>query len=364
VRSFGPATSPLGDAVESPYSARFPTESFRGDNRAAIVVPGGWSQAWGSTRERGVPEFVHRPVMGPEVVELFAPVPSGLVVDATVGGGGHARLILAARRDVHLLGIDRDPDAVAAAREALAGFGRRAHVVRAGFEDIADVVRNESEGNVVGILFDLGLSSPQVDRPERGFSYWLDAPLDMRMDSTQELTAEEVLNTYSEEDLAAIIANNGEERFASRVARAIVAARPLHTTRELVDAVRGAIPAPARRRGRHPARRTFQAIRMEVNRELPNLGAGLDESVHLLTPGGRILVLAYQSLEDRIVKQRFGAWAARHEPEPPSMPVERQLEPLVRLLTRRPRRPTAQEIADNPRSASARLRAAEKLPVS
>jgi 16S rRNA (cytosine1402-N4)-methyltransferase len=363
VRSLGPATSPLGDAVESPYSARFPTESFRGDIRAAIVVPGGWWRAWGSTRERGVPEFVHRPVMGREVVELLAPVPEGLVVDATVGGGGHARLVLESRPDLRLLGIDRDPDAVDAARDALAGFGRRAHVVRAGFEDLADIVSNESEGNIVGVLFDLGLSSPQVDRPERGFSYWLDAPLDMRMDSTQELTAEQVLNTYSEEDLAAIISSNGEERFAVRIARAIVAARPVHTTRELVDVIRSAIPAPARRRGRHPARRTFQAIRMEVNKELPNLGAGLDESVHLLTPGGRILVLAYQSLEDRIVKRRFAEWAARSEPAPPGMPVQRQLEPLVRVLTRRPRRPTAQEIADNPRSASARLRAAEKLPI-
>jgi 16S rRNA (cytosine1402-N4)-methyltransferase len=310
-----------------------------------------------------VPEFVHRPVMSREVVELLAPVPPGLVVDATVGGGGHARLILEARADVHLLGIDRDPDAVTAARDTLAGFGRRARVARAGFEDLADIVSNESEGDIVGILFDLGLSSPQVDRPERGFSYWLDAPLDMRMDSAQELTAEQVVNTYSEDDLAAIIANNGEERFAGRIARAIVAARPLHTTRELVDVTRGAIPAPARRRGRHPARRTFQAIRMEVNKELQNLGAGLDESVHLMTPGGRILVLAYQSLEDRIVKQRFSEWAARSAPEPPGMPVSRPLDPLVRLLTRRPRRPTAEEISDNPRSASARLRAAEKLRV-
>lgn len=310
-----------------------------------------------------MPEFVHRPVMDREVVELFAPVPTGLIVDATVGSGGHARRILEARTDVHLLGIDRDPDAVTAARGALAGFGRRARVVQGGFEDLADIVSTESEGDIVGILFDLGLSSPQVDRPERGFSYWLDAPLDMRMDSTQELTAEQVVNTYSEEDLAAIIAGNGEERFASRIARAIVAARPLRTTRELVDVTRGAIPAPARRRGRHPARRTFQAIRMEVNKELPNLEAGLDESVHMLTPGGRILVISYHSLEDRMVKQRFAGWAGRTDREPPRMPVRRQLEPLVRLLTRRPRRPTADEIADNPRSASARLRAAEKLPV-
>jgi 16S rRNA (cytosine1402-N4)-methyltransferase len=308
-----------------------------------------------------VPEFVHQPVMGREVVELLAPVPPGLIVDATVGGGGHARLVLEARDDVRVLGIDRDPDAVTAARDALAGFGRRARVVRGGFEDLAEMVSTEGEGNIVGILFDLGVSSPQLDRRERGFSYWADAPLDMRMDSAQDLTAAEVVNTYAEDDLAAVIAANGEERFARRIARAIVAARPLSTTGELVDAVRAGIPAPARRRGRHPARRTFQAIRMEVNRELPNLAAGLDESVHLLTPGGRILVVAYHSLEDRLVKRRFQAWAGREDTEPPGMPVSTPRHALVRILTRRPRRPAADEVAANPRSESARLRAAEKV---
>ena len=309
-----------------------------------------------------MPEFAHEPVMGREVTELLTPVPPGLIVDATVGGGGHARLVLEARDDVRVLGIDRDPDAVTAARDALAGFGRRARVVRGRFEDLAGIVSTEREGNIVGILFDLGVSSPQLDTPERGFSYWADAPLDMRMDSAQELTAAEVVNRYAEDDLAAIIAGNGEERFARRVARAIVAARPLRTTGELVDAIKAGIPAPARRRGRHPARRTFQAIRMEVNRELPNLAAGLDESVHLLTPGGRVLVVAYHSLEDRLVKRRFAAWAGRHDPDPPGMPVAKPRHPLVRLLTRRPRRPGADEVAENPRAASARLRAVEKLP--
>jgi 16S rRNA (cytosine1402-N4)-methyltransferase len=269
--------------------------------------------------------------------------------------------VLEARDDVRVLGIDRDPDAVTAARDALAGFGPRARVVRGGFEDLAGIVSTEREGNIVGILFDLGVSSPQLDRSERGFSYWSDAPLDMRMDSAQALTAAQVVNTYAEDELAAIIAANGEERFAKRIARAIVAARPVRTTGELVDAIRAGIPAPARRRGRHPARRTFQAIRMEVNRELPNLAAGLDESVHLLTPGGRILVVAYHSLEDRLVKRRFAAWAGRDDPEPPGMPVARERNPLVRLLTRRPRRPEADEVAQNPRSASARLRAVEKV---
>jgi 16S rRNA (cytosine1402-N4)-methyltransferase len=308
-----------------------------------------------------VSEFVHQPVMGREVVELLAPVPPGLIVDATVGGGGHARLVLEARDDVRVLGIDRDPDAVTAARDALAGFGPRARVVRGGFESLAGIVSTEREGNIVGILFDLGVSSPQLDRSERGFSYWSDAPLDMRMDSAQQLTAADVVNTYAEDDLAAVIAGNGEERFARRIARAIVAARPLRTTGELVDTIRAGIPAPARRRGRHPARRTFQAIRMEVNRELPNLAAGLDESVHLLTPGGRILVVAYHSLEDRLVKRRFATWAGLDDPDPPGMPVTTPRNPLVRLLTRRPRRPDASEVAENPRSASARLRAVEKV---
>jgi 16S rRNA (cytosine1402-N4)-methyltransferase len=270
--------------------------------------------------------------------------------------------VLDARDDVRVLGIDRDPDAVTAARDALAGYGRRARVERGRFEDLAGIVSTEREGNIVGILFDLGVSSPQLDTPERGFSYWADAPLDMRMDSAQELTAAEVVNTYSEDDLAAVIAGNGEERFARRIARAIVNDRPLQTTGELVDAIKAGIPAPARRRGRHPARRTFQAIRMEVNRELPNLAAGLDESVHLLTPGGRLLVVAYHSLEDRLVKRRFATWAGRHDPEPPGMPVAKTRRPLVRLLTRRPRRPGAEEVAENPRAASARLRAVEKLP--
>jgi 16S rRNA (cytosine1402-N4)-methyltransferase len=304
--------------------------------------------------------------MAREVLELLAPVPAGIVVDATVGGGGHAHLLLEARPDVELLGIDRDADAVTAARERLGTFGDRARIVHGGFEDVADIVRREvggpkSEGNIMGILFDLGTSSPQLDRPERGFSYWGEAPLDMRMDAAQELTAETVVNEYSEARLAELIATNGEERFARQVASRIVAHRPLHTTADLVEAVKEAVPARARRHGGHPARRTFQAIRMEVNRELPNLADGLDESVHLLGPGGRVLVLAYHSLEDRIVKERFSAWAGSHQQVPPGFPVEPERNRLVRLLTRRPMRPRSDEVAENPRARSARLRAAERL---
>ncbi len=305
--------------------------------------------------------YQHLPVMGREVVELLTGVPEGIVVDATVGGGGHARLLLEARGDLRLVGIDRDPAAVAAAGAALAPYGDR--VVQGGFHEMTAIVRSVSEGSVMGILMDLGVSSPQLDHTERGFSYWGDAPLDMRMDSIQELTAEAVVNEYSEADLARLIATNGEERFAHRIAAAIVAARPLRTTGELANIVRDAIPARNRRHGGHPARRTFQAIRMEVNRELPNLAEGLDESVHLLAPGGRILVLSYHSLEDRLVKERFAKWTAE-APIPPGMPVEPTRNSVARILTRRSLRPSAEEVAANPRARSARLRAAERLGVA
>jgi 16S rRNA (cytosine1402-N4)-methyltransferase len=305
--------------------------------------------------------YQHRPVMRREVVELLAPVPPGVVVDATVGGGGHARAVLEARPDLRLLGIDRDRDAVAASRVALAEFGDRVRIEHGGFEGVAEIVKQASEGMVTGMLFDLGVSSPQLDWTERGFSYWGDAPLDMRMDASQELTAERVVNEYSEAELAAVLQKFGEERYARRVAARIVAARPLRTTTDLVTAIKAAIPAPARRIGGHPARRTFQAIRMEVNRELPNLAEGLDESVHLLAPSGRILVLAYHSLEDRLVKERFARWTGAAEPQPPGLPVEPVHNALVRVLTKRPLRPQAAEVEDNPRAKSARLRAAEKV---
>ena len=308
-------------------------------------------------------EFSHLPVMWREVVELLLPVPAGLFVDCTVGGGGHATAVLEARPDLRLLGIDRDADAAAAARLRLEPFGDRAHVVQGGFERLAELVGLHAEGEqVMGILMDLGVSSPQLDRPERGFSYRFDAPLDMRMDSKQLLTAADVVNCYDVDELAEVIARYGEERFARRIARGIVAARPLQSTRELVDVIRSSIPAATRRKGGHPARRTFQAIRMEVNRELPNLAEGLGDSVHVLGPGGRVLVLAYHSLEDRMVKETFAGWADTAGPALPRLPVpEASRKPLVRLLTRRALRPSADEVAANRRAESVRLRAAERL---
>ncbi|MGH8975014.1 MAG: 16S rRNA (cytosine(1402)-N(4))-methyltransferase RsmH, partial [Acidimicrobiia bacterium] len=287
--------------------------------------------------------------MSREVVSAFVSVPAGLLVDGTVGGAGHARALLDARPDCRLLGLDRDAGAVAAATTALAPYGERAVVVHAGFEDLAELL----EDSPTGVLFDLGVSSPQLDRPERGFSYRADAPLDMRMDRSQALSAWEVVNEYEEAELARVIARWGEERFARAIARRIAARRPLDTTAQLAEVVRDAIPAPARRRGPHPARRTFQAIRMEVNAELDHLGAGLDAAFAALAPGGRLAVLAYHSLEDRMVKHRFTDWSSL-PPLPRGLPVAPdQPPPPGTLVTRRALRPAAGEIADNPRAESA-----------
>ena len=308
--------------------------------------------------------FVHLPVLAGEVVDLILPTPPGLIVDCTLGGGGHAGLLLDARPDCRLLGIDRDADALIAARHHLARFGDRVEFVQQEFGQLREAV--DSRGEVVAVLMDLGVSSPQLDRPERGFSYRFDVPLDMRMDSRQSLTASTVVNEYDELELASLIARYGEERFARRVARAIVGARPLHTTAELVEIVTNAIPAATRRIGGHPARRTFQAVRMEVNRELPNLAEGLDESVHLLAPGGRVLVMAYHSLEDRMVKQRMREWSddGSSDHRTNKLPIAPHRNPLTRLLTRKAVRPTPQELVDNPRSESVRLRASEKIGVA
>jgi len=235
-------------------------------------------------------DYSHRPVMLDEVVAAFAPVPDGLFVDATVGGGGHTAALLDAHPGWRALGIDRDPAALEAAGRALARVGDRARLVRARFDAIAGLVGPEE--HVVGVLFDLGVSSPQLDQPGRGFSYRGAGPLDMRMGPDGELTAATVVNTYPADRLAALFRANGEQRFGMRIARAIVAARPIGDTAELAEVVRAAIPAPARRHGGHPARRVFQAIRIEVNDELRILGGAIDAAIDLLEPSGRIAVLA------------------------------------------------------------------------
>jgi 16S rRNA (cytosine1402-N4)-methyltransferase len=309
------------------------------------------------------PGFSHRPVLVDEVVELLTAVPPGVVIDGTVGGGGHARALLEARADLSVLGLDRDAEAVEAARSALAGFGDRVTVVHAGFEDLDAVAEEYANADVAAVLLDLGVSSHQLDRPERGFSYRADAPLDMRMDRAQPASAADVVNTYPEPDLARVIARYGEERFARAIARRIVRRRPIDTTGELVDVIKDAIPAPARRRGGHPARRTFQALRIEVNRELEHLDRGLDAAVNVITPKGRLAVLSYHSLEDRMVKRRFAGWATGglHAPGIPTQTSA--IAPVVDIVTRRAIRASAREISDNPRSESVRLRVVEKKAV-
>jgi len=311
-----------------------------------------------------------------EVIDAFAPVPAGLLVDGTVGGGGHAGALLEALPDNVVLGLDRDAEAVAAAGERLSGYGARVLLRQSGFEDLAGVVASAevaalglkaggggvSPIKVVGVLFDLGVSSWQLDEPGRGFTYRADAPLDMRMDRSQSKSAKDVVNGYEEAELARVIARYGEERFARRIARAIVARRPVETTATLAGIVRDAIPAPARRTGPHPARRTFQAIRIEVNAELEHLETGLDAAFSVLAPGGRLAVLAYHSLEDRIVKERFTAWTSR-PPVPRGLPVTGipGEPPPARLVTRGAARPTEAELAANPRAESARFRVLERV---
>lgn len=305
--------------------------------------------------------FSHLPVMLDEIVEAFAPVPAGAVLDATVGGAGHAAAILAAHPHLSIVGVDQDPDAVAAAEQRLAAFGARATVRRSRFDRLGEVLDGLGVEHLSGALFDLGVSSPQLDRAERGFSYRSDAPLDMRMDPDAPLAAAELLNTASARDLARLFADNGEGRFAGRIAAAVVAARPITTTAQLAETVRSAIPAAARRTGGHPAKRVFQAVRIAVNEELDILPGTLDAAIQRLAPGGRAVVLAYHSGEDRIVKERFRLAVTGGCVCPPGLPCVCGARPLVRPVTRKARRPGEAEVRANPRAESARLRIVERL---
>jgi 16S rRNA (cytosine1402-N4)-methyltransferase len=324
--------------------------------------------------------FRHEPVLRTLVVELFATVPPGVVLDATVGGAGHATALLEAYPHLSVLGIDRDPLAVRVASDRLARFGRRAAVVHAGFDQLSSVltehmadlappipgtrVPSPATGATTplsGALFDLGVSSPQLDDGGRGFSYRHDGPLDMRMDTTQQWSAFDVVNGYGEDALAHVIAEHGGERFARRIARAIVAARPVETTAELSAIVRDAIPAATRRTGGHPATRTFQAIRIEVNREMAVLGPAIDDAVDALGPEGRVVVMSYHSGEDRIVKDRLRNAATGGCSCPPGLPCVCDAVRTVRLVRPGAWKATPDEIAANPRAASVRVRAADKL---
>jgi 16S rRNA (cytosine1402-N4)-methyltransferase len=311
-------------------------------------------------------DAAHVPVMLERVLALLGPALAdrpAVAVDATLGLGGHAEALLQAHPRLTLVGLDRDPAALARSRERLAPYAARIHLVHAVYDRMPDVLAELGLSGVDGVLFDLGVSSMQLDVPARGFAYSHDAPLDMRMDPTGGRTAAEIVNHYPVAELARVLREYGEERFALRIAQAIDRERrvaPLRSTAQLADLVREAIPAATRRHGGHPAKRTFQALRIEVNGELAAVRAAVPAAIDATAVGGRIVVLAYHSLEDRVAKQAFAARAKDTTPAdlPVSLP---ERGPQLRLLTRGAERADDAEIAANPRAASVRLRAAERI---
>lgn len=313
----------------------------------------------------------HIPVMANRVVDLLAPGIEAaraanrtpVLVDGTLGMGGHTELMLRRFEDATVIGIDRDTQALGIAGERLAAFGSRFIAFHGTYELVADALAAGGFQAADGFLYDLGVSSYQLDERDRGFAYSYDAPLDMRMDPTSRFSAADVVNTYDQATLERIIRRFGEERFARRIAQAIVQHReatPFHRTGELVEAIRGAVPAAAGRTGGHPAKRTFQALRIEVNEELNILTDALPAAISHLNIGGRMVVMSYHSLEDRITKKAFQQEAKSLTP--PGFPVElEEHAPVVKVLTRGTEQPTEEEIAENPRAASAKVRAIEKI---
>ncbi len=331
------------------------------------------------------PEFQHVPVLRDQVVAAFAPVPPGWVIDGTIGGAGHAIAILEAHSHLSVLGFDRDPTAVRVATERLTRFGPRAHVVHAPFDRLHDAMRilrrnrqadprgsdlrgtaiaetEDLPDGVSGVLLDLGVSSHQLDRAARGFSYRQGGPLDMRMDPTTGTTADDIVNHADESEIVRILRRFADERHAPRIAKAIVASRPIKSTERLAEVVRDAIPAAARRTGGHPATRTFQGLRIHVNDELGQLERALGDALDLLVPGGRAAVITYHSGEDKIVARRFRDAAADNCVCPPGVGACRcDGSPSVTLVPRKAITASDEEIEANPRARSARLRVAEQL---
>ncbi|WP_252226051.1 16S rRNA (cytosine(1402)-N(4))-methyltransferase RsmH [Clostridium sp. ZBS2] len=309
-------------------------------------------------------EFKHISVLLNECLDALDIKENGIYVDCTLGGAGHSSHILERlSKDGVLIGIDQDRDALKAAKERLKRF-ENVKYVHSNFYDIDNILQNLDIPKVDGILMDLGVSSYQLDEGERGFSYMKDAPLDMRMNRDNDFSAYEIVNEYSEDELYKIIKNYGEERFAKRISNCIVNRRsenPIKTTIELVDIIKAAIPAKARREGPHPAKRTFQAIRIEVNSELKILNQTIEDGVNRLNPGGRMAIITFHSLEDRIVKLKF-----RELNDPCTCPKEFPMcicgkKPSVKLVSRKGIEPTKEEVEENPRSRSAKLRIIEKL---
>ncbi len=308
----------------------------------------------------------HVPVMLDRVLALLAPAlvdKPAVVVDATLGLGGHAEALLSAHPQLTLVGLDRDRAALRSSERRLAPYSARIHLVHAIYDQMPEVLDSLGLRRVDGVLFDLGVSSMQLDLAERGFAYAQDAPLDMRMDQNTGPTAADIVNGYSVRELARVLRVYGEERFALRIAQAIVRAREvaaMNSTAELAELVRTAIPAATRRTGGHPAKRTFQALRIEVNGELDAVASAVPSALAALAVGGRIVVLSYQSLEDRLVKQALAALAT--DTTPPELPVPlEEHRPQLRLLTRGAEQASAAETAANPRAASVRMRAAERI---
>ncbi len=308
---------------------------------------------------------VHDPVMCDRIVDLLRPAldhEGAVYVDATLGLAGHAAAILREYPSARLIGIDRDLDAHDVARQRLGDCAERATLVHAVYDELPEILHDMGITSVDAVLMDLGLSSLQIDRTERGFAYSVDAPLDMRMNAVDGSTAADIVNTYAPGQLVRILRRFGEEKFAERIVSSIVterAAEPFTHSARLVDVISRAVPAAVRHNGGHPAKRTFQALRIEVNRELDALAGAVPAAISALTVGGRVAVLSYHSLEDRLVKKSFAALATDRAPR--TMPVvPHHLSPELRLITKGAERPDAEEIATNPRAASARLRVAER----
>ncbi|MDQ1647693.1 MAG: rRNA (cytosine1402-N4)-methyltransferase [Cryptosporangiaceae bacterium] len=309
---------------------------------------------------------VHVPVLLDRVLALLDPAIAGrpaTVVDATLGLGGHTSALLAAHPELTVVGLDRDPEALRRSAERLAKYTGRTHLVHAVYDELPGALAELGIDRIDGVLFDLGVSSLQLDEAGRGFAYAQDAPLDMRMDQSAGITAQDVVNTYSAAELARVLREYGEERFAPRIAAAIVRERsagPLTSSARLAELVRDAIPAATRRTGGHPAKRTFQALRIEVNRELDALRSAVPAALESLRVGGRIVVLSYQSLEDRIVKRALAEVVRSRTPL--GLPVELpEAAPRFQLLTRGAEEASPAEVAANPRAASVRMRAAERV---
>jgi len=343
--------------MEGPYSARLPSARSGEKSRRAPVNRGTVEERAArpvvpalSMIER-VPKFDHTPVMLTEVVDLLADVPAGIFADLTLGGAGHATAILAGYPHLTLFGVDQDPLALDAARARLAQFDDRVTLHPIRFDSAPEVLRQTGTGQISGFLMDLGVSSPQLDLAERGFSYRLDGPLDMRMDPDADLSAADVVNGYEIAELVDVLRSYGDERHALRIARAIEKARPLATTLQLAGVISEAVPAAARRRGGHPAKRSFQAIRIEVNSELAILSHTIDEMIELLAPGGIGLILTYHSGEDRIAKDRMRR--AVEGDTPTGLPIMSEFVWAFRGA----RTADEAEVAINRRARSARLRA-------